>query len=86
MSDKQIDGLRERVDNAKDSLATKKAEHKLLTERLKGEFKVKTLDEARDKLEGKEDEREKKLKRKEQLIEKIEEMLDAYENEEYEEE
>ncbi len=85
MTDK-LDGLKERVDNAKESLATKKAEHKLLTERLKGEFKVKTLDEARDKLEGKEDEREKKLKRKEQLFEKIEEMLDAYENEEYEEE
>ena len=85
MTDK-LDGLKERVDNAKESLATKKAEHKLLTERLKGEFKVKTLDEARDKLEGKEGEREKKMKRKEQLFEKIEEMLDAYENEEYEEE
>ena len=85
MTDK-LDRLKERVDNAKDSLAEKKAEHKLLTERLKGEFKVKTLDEARDKLEGKESEREKKLKRKGQLIEKIEEMLDAYENEEYEEE
>ena len=85
MSDK-LDLLKERVDNAKESLATKKAEHKLLTERLKGEFKVKTLDEARDKLEGKEGEREKKLKRKGQLIEKIEEMLDAYENEEYGEE
>ena len=86
MSDKQVDRLKERVEDAKESLATKKAEHKLLTERLKGEFKVKTLDEARDKLEGKEGEREKKLKRKEQLIEKIEEMLDSYENEEYEEE
>ena len=81
-----IDQLKERVDEAKESLATKKAEHKLLTERLTNEFKVKTLDEARDKLEGKEGEREKKLKRKEQLIEKVEEMLDAYENEEYEEE
>ena len=85
MTDK-LDGLKKRVDSAKESLATKKAEHKLLTERLKGEFKVKTLDEARDKLEGKEGEREKKLKRKEWLIEMIEKMLDAYENEEFEEE
>lgn len=85
MTDK-LDQLRERVDNAKESLAEKKAEHQLLTKRLTSEFKVKTLDEARDKLEGKEGEREKKLKRKEQLIEKVEEMLNSYENEEYEEE
>lgn len=85
MTDK-LDQLRERVDNAKESLAEKKAEHQLLTKRLTSEFKVKTLDEARDKLEGKEGKREKKLKRKEQLIEKVEEMLNSYENEEYEEE
>ena len=80
MSDK-LNRLKERVDDAKESLATKKAEHKLLTERLKGEFKVKTLDKARDKLEEKEKEREKKFRRKEILIEKIEEMLDEYEGE-----
>jgi len=80
MSEK-LERLRSRIDDAKESLAEKKAEHKLLVQRLQEEFNVKTLDAAKSKLEVMEKELDKKQKRKESLIEKIEEMLDEYEGE-----
>ncbi len=78
MADK-ISIFRQRINSAKDILSEKKAELKLLVRRLKEEFTVESLDEVKKKLSKKEEHLPMKKKRKAKLEDKIESMLEKYE-------
>ncbi len=78
MTDK-ISIFRQRINSAKDTLSEKKAELKLLVRRLKEEFTVESLDEVKKKLSKKEEHLLMKKKRKAKLEDKIESMLEKYE-------
>lgn len=74
-----ISRFRQRINAAKNSLAEKKAELKLLVRRLKEEFNVDCLDEVKKKLAKKEEQLPMKKKRKAKLEDNIESMLEEYE-------
>lgn len=77
----EFESIKDRIESARQDLAEKKAERKILMDQLQKEFKVTSMMKAKDKLVALEKDLEKKELRKEKLIDEIEDLLNAYEEE-----
>jgi len=71
--------IKNKIENARQELSEKKAERKILIEKIKKELGVDSIDEAYLKLNEMEKDLSIKENRKEKLIKKIEILLEKYE-------
>jgi len=80
MNERQLLDIRKKIEGAQQDLSERKAEQKILIEKIKKELQADSLDECYEKIKEIEKDLEAKVKRREKLMEKLEEMLSYYED------
>ena len=79
ITERKLAQIKDKIALAQQELSEKKAEKKLLIDRLKKELKVDSLDEVYEKIEKMEMELDKKKSRRDKILEEIEGLIEQYE-------